>query len=376
MENTKAAAEKTQVGTTGPVLIIGAGLLGASLGMRLSKLGLPVFLRDIYPVVSALACDMGAGQRWEEDCPDPALVIVATPPDVAADQVIAALKEFPTALVTDVASVKSVILEEVAQAGADLTRYVGSHPMAGRERSGTAFAREDLFESRPWVVVPNQETDPGAVLAMRTLALDVGSLPLQLDAETHDQSVALVSHVPQLVSSLLAAQLAKALPESLGLSGQGLRDTTRIASSDPALWAAIIAGNAEHVAKVLRGFADDMQQVLHALEHPGAAIPSPSLVGAVTLAMRQGNLGVARIPGKHGGAPRRYQEVMVKVPDEAGTLGRLFQAVGETGTNIEDLELEHSPGAAFGVARLAIEPNSAASLAEKLQVKGWEIVSA
>lgn len=376
MENTKAAAEKTQVGTTGPVLIIGAGLLGASLGMRLSKLGLPVFLRDIYPVVSALACDMGAGQRWEEDCPDPALVIVATPPDVAADQVIAALKEFPTALVTDVASVKSVILEEVAQAGADLTRYVGSHPMAGRERSGTAFAREDLFESRPWVIVPNQETDPGAVLAMRTLALDVGSLPLQLDAETHDQSVALVSHVPQLVSSLLAAQLAKALPESLGLSGQGLRDTTRIASSDPALWAAIIAGNAEYVAKVLRGFADDMQQVLHALEHPGAAIPSPSLVGAVTLAMRQGNLGVARIPGKHGGAPRRYQEVMVKVPDEAGTLGRLFQAVGETGTNIEDLELEHSPGAAFGVARLAIEPNSAASLAEKLQVKGWEIVSA
>ncbi|WP_288814532.1 prephenate dehydrogenase [uncultured Varibaculum sp.] len=376
MENTKAAADKTQVGTTGPVLIIGAGLLGASLGMRLSKLGLPVFLRDIYPVVSALACDMGAGQRWEQDCPDPALVIVATPPDVAADQVIAALKEFPTALVTDVASVKSVILEEVAQAGADPTRYVGSHPMAGRERSGTAFAREDLFESRPWVIVPNQETDPGAVLAMRTLALDVGSLPLQLDAETHDQSVALVSHVPQLVSSLLAAQLAKALPESLGLSGQGLRDTTRIASSDPALWAAIIAGNAEHVAKVLRGFADDMQQVLHALEHPGAAIPSPSLVGAVTLAMRQGNLGVARIPGKHGGAPRRYQEVMVKVPDEAGTLGRLFQAVGETGTNIEDLELEHSPGAAFGVARLAIEPNSAASLAEKLQVKGWEIVSA
>ena len=376
MENTKAAADKTQVGTTGPVLIIGAGLLGASLGMRLSKLGLPVFLRDIYPVVSALACDMGAGQRWEEDCPDPALVIVATPPDVAADQVIAALKEFPTALVTDVASVKSVNLEEVAQAGADLTRYVGSHPMAGRERSGTAFAREDLFESRPWVIVPNQETDPGAVLAMRTLALDVGSLPLQLDAETHDQSVALVSHVPQLVSSLLAAQLAKALPESLGLSGQGLRDTTRIASSDPALWAAIIAGNAEHVGKVLRGFADDMQQVLHALEHPGAAIPSPSLVGAVTLAMRQGNLGVARIPGKHGGAPRRYQEVMVKVPDEAGTLGRLFQAVGETGTNIEDLELEHSPGAAFGVARLAIEPNSAASLAEKLQVKGWEIVSA
>ena len=376
MENTKVSEEKTQVGTTGAVLIIGAGLLGASLGMRLSKLGLPVFLRDIYPVVSALACDMGAGQKWEEGSPDPALVIVATPPDVAAEQIIAALKEFPAALVTDVASVKSVILEEVAQAGADLTRYVGSHPMAGRERSGTAFAREDLFESRPWVVVPNQETDPGAVLAMRTLALDVGSLPLQIDAETHDQSVALVSHVPQLVSSLLAAQLAKALPESLGLSGQGLRDTTRIASSDPALWAAIIAGNAEHVAKVLRGFADDLQQVLHALEHPGAAIPSPSLVGAVTLAMRQGNLGVARIPGKHGGAPRRYQEVMVKVPDEAGTLGRLFQAVGETGTNIEDLELEHSPGAAFGVARLAIEPNSAASLAEKLQVKGWEIVSA
>ena len=375
MANTHSPLSENQVATTGPVLIIGAGLLGASLGMRLSKLGLPVFLRDIYPVVSALACDIGAGSNWEENFPEPALVVVATPPDVAADQVIAALKEFPDALVTDVASVKSVILEEVAESGADLTRYVGSHPMAGRERSGTAFAREDLFESRPWVIVPNQETAAGAVLAMSSLALDVGSLPLQLDAQTHDQSVALVSHVPQLVSSLLAAQLAKAMPESLGLAGQGLRDTTRIASSDPALWAAIIAGNAEHVAKVLRGFADDMQQVLHALEHPGAAIPSPSLVGAVTLAMRQGNLGAARIPGKHGGAPRRYQEVMVKVPDEPGTLGQLFQAVGETGINIEDLELEHSPGAAFGIARLAIDPNSATLLAEKLQIKGWEIVA-
>ncbi len=375
MANTHSPLSGNQVGTTGPVLIIGAGLLGASLGMRLSKLGLPVFLRDIYPVVNALACDMGAGNTWEESSAEPALVVVATPPDVAADQVIAALKEFPGAIVTDVASVKSVILEEVTQAGADLTRYVGSHPMAGRERSGTAFAREDLFESRPWVIVPNEQTQPGAVLAMRSLALDVGSLPLQLDADTHDQSVALVSHVPQLVSSLLAAQLAKAMPQSLGLAGQGLRDTTRIASSDPALWAAIIAGNAEQVAKVLRGFSDDMQQVLHALEHPGAAVPSPSLVGAVTLAMRQGNLGVSRIPGKHGGAPRRYQEVMVKVPDEPGTLGHLFQAVGDTGINIEDLELEHSPGAAFGIARLAIEPNSAALLAEKLEIKGWEIVA-
>ena len=375
MTNPQSPLSDTQVGTTGPVLIIGAGLLGASLGMRLSKLGVTVFLRDISPVVNALACDMGAGRTWEENCPDPALVIVATPPDVAAEQVIVALNEFPDAMVTDVASVKAVILAEVKAAGADLSRYIGSHPMAGRERSGTAFAREDLFESRPWVVVPNEETLPRIVLAMRSLALDVGSLPLQLDAETHDQSVALVSHVPQLVSSLLAAQLAKAMPQSLGLAGQGLRDTTRIASSDPALWAAIIAGNAEHVATVLRGFADDMQQVLHALEHPGAAIPSPSLVGAVTLAMRQGNLGVARIPGKHGGAPRRYQEVMVKVPDEPGTLGQLFQAVGDTGVNIEDLELEHSPGAAFGVARLAIEPNSAALLAEKLEIKGWEIVA-
>ncbi|WP_296762162.1 prephenate dehydrogenase [Varibaculum sp.] len=375
MENLKTNLANSQVGTTGPVLIIGVGLLGASLGMRLSKLGVKVFLRDISPVVTALACDMGAGIQWDENCPSPALVVVATPPDVAARQVISALKEFPESLVTDVASVKAVILTEIKEARADISRYVGSHPMAGRERSGTAFAREDLFESRPWVVVPSEHTSAEAVLAMRTLALDVGSMPLQLDAETHDQSVALVSHVPQLVSSLLAAQLAKAPLESLGLSGQGLRDTTRIASSDPALWAAIIAGNGEHVAKVLRCFADDMQQVLHALEHPGAAFPSPSLVGAVTLAMRQGNLGVARIPGKHGGAPRRYQEVMVKVPDIAGSLARLFQAVGDTGINIEDLELEHSPGAAFGVARLAIEPNAANLLAEKLAVKGWEIVS-
>ncbi|SHE26196.1 prephenate dehydrogenase [Actinomyces glycerinitolerans] len=373
--------------TRGPVLVVGTGLLGTSLALALTAAGVPVQLSDTSPTSLALARDMGAGQVRDEHSPEPALIVVATPPDVAAGVVLRELDAHPDAVVTDVASVKARIAAEVRRHGGwDARRYVGSHPMAGRERSGAGAADSDLFAGRPWVVIADGAT-PEAELAVRNLAVDVGATPVRMTAAEHDAAVAAVSHVPQLVSSLLAARLETTPENALGLAGQGLRDTTRIAASDPRLWSAIVVGNAGPVADMLRQLRGDLDRLIDGIA-PAAVSPddpaytaagdaatiAPGAVGAITDLMTRGNAGQARIPGKHGGAPRRYAQVQVLVPDSAGSLGRLFSDVGEAGVNIEDFAMEHSPGQSAGLAMLSVMPAAAQGLEEALDARGWRVV--
>lgn len=362
--------------TRGPVKIVGTGLLGTSIGLCLQAAGVTVWLQDTSPAALALARDMGAGTPYEDG--EPALVVVATPPDVAGDVVVAQLAAHPAAVVTDVASVKGIIGEEVlAQSGsAARPRYIGSHPMAGRERSGASAADIDLFVGRPWVIVATEHSNPQARAAARDLAVDVSAVPISLAGNEHDEAVAIVSHLPQLAASLVAARLADASPDALSLAGQGLRDVTRIAASDPQLWAAILVGNARHAADALRALRDDADRALRALQHAADNGPlAPGAMADLVATIAGGNAGVARIPGKHGGAPRRYAVVIVVVPDEPGELGRLFTEVGQIGTNIEDLQLEHSAGARVGMAHLSVLPAVAAQLEEELTERGWRVVA-
>ena len=383
-----AAKSRASVSTRGPVLIIGTGLLGTSLALALRTADVEVQLSDTSPTSLALARDMGAGTPHDKHSPEPQIVVVATPPDVTADVVVAQLSAHPNAVVTDVASVKERVVAEVrARAGAEARRYVGSHPMAGRERSGAGSADSDLFAGRPWVVV-GQDSDPEAELAIRNLAVDVGATPVRMGASEHDAAVAAVSHMPQLIASLVAARLEELGEGALALSGQGLRDVTRIAASDPRLWSAIVVGNAGPVADLLRRISDDLSALITGIEAaacdsggpeftaPGAASTiAPGAVGAVTDVMTRGNAGRARIPGKHGGAPRRYVEVQVLVPDAAGELGRLFSDVGAAGVNIEDFSLEHSAGQSAGIALISVLPAAAQGLEEALDAKGWRVVA-
>ena len=383
-----AAKSRASVSTRGPVLIIGTGLLGTSLALALRTADVEVQLSDTSPTSLALARDMGAGTPHDKHSPEPQIVVVATPPDVTADVVVAQLTAHPHAVVTDVASVKERVVAEVrARAGAEARRYVGSHPMAGRERSGAGSADSDLFAGRPWVVV-GQDSDPEAELAIRNLAVDVGATPVRMGASEHDAAVAAVSHMPQLIASLVAARLEELGEGALALSGQGLRDVTRIAASDPRLWSAIVVGNAGPVADLLRRISDDLSALIKGIEAaacdaggpeftaPGAASTiAPGAVGAVTDVMTRGNAGRARIPGKHGGAPRRYAEVQVLVPDAAGELGRLFSDVGAAGVNIEDFSLEHSAGQSAGIALISVLPAAAQGLEEALDAKGWRVVA-
>lgn len=354
--------------TTGQVRVVGAGLLGTSIGLGLRALGVDVVLDDVSPSTLALAVDYGAGRRAASD-DQPALVVVAVPPDRTATVVAAELDNAPGALVTDVASVKAGPLAELRSRGADVARYLGSHPMAGRERSGPIAARADLFLGRPWVIASHDGSTDEQALALESLAIDLGAIPVRLPVERHDQAVAVVSHAPQIVSSLLAGRLVDAPDHATDLAGQGLRDTTRIAASDPALWIQILTANADRVAPVLADLRDDLDAVLEALGDPAA----PGAQRALADLLAAGNAGVARIPGKHG-VDLRTASLTVLVDDRPGQIARLLTEIGVLEVNLEDLRLEHSPGAPIGIVEIAVAPEAAAGLEADLLQRGWRVV--
>ncbi|MBF0687488.1 MAG: prephenate dehydrogenase [Cellulomonas sp.] len=367
------------IATAGPVRVVGTGLLGASLGLALRQHGVDVQLEDPSRTALALARDVGAGSPVDASTPAPALVVVAAPPDVTAAAVATALADHPDAVVTDVASVKGHVLAELRASGADLTRYVGSHPMAGRERSGPSAAVPDLFLGRPWVITDSGVSRDDALLAVRHLAVDVGAVPVTMDADEHDAAVAVVSHVPQLASSLVAARLRAVDEDALALAGQGLRDVTRLAASDPALWTSILAANAAAVRDVLVALRDDLDVVVGALDLAAAASgPEDVELGAlatIARAIADGGTGAARIPGKHGGASKQYAVVTVLVPDVPGELARLLGDVGRAGVNLEDLRLEHAAGRPVGMASIAVLPARAEHLETELTARGWRLVT-
>ncbi len=245
------------------ILIRGAGLLGTSLGLGLSQAGAQVFLEDVNPDAVATAEGMGAGSA--APCPDPDVVFISVPPEVLAAEVSAALRRFPAATVSDVGSVKSGPLADLGAAGVDLARYVPGHPMAGREVSGPAAGRGDLFEDRPWILTPTAQTDPARLQQVAGLAEQLRAVVRMMHPEEHDRAVALCSHAPQVVASLLAGQLVAASAVDVSVAGPGVRDTTRIAGSDPELWAQILLANADHVAVHLALFSEDMEAFRSAL---------------------------------------------------------------------------------------------------------------
>lgn len=351
---------------TGTVRIVGAGLLGTSIGLALTKQGIDVAITSQSQKSVDLAVQYGAGRKAQAD-DQPMLSIVCVPPQLTAAVVAAELAAFPNALVTDVASVKQKVFADLQNSGVEINRYIGSHPMAGRERGGAIAGRADLFVGRPWIITPHSGSAPASIKLISDLALALGSAPVELSPADHDRAVALVSHVPQLISSLLAARLVSADEADVKLAGQGLRDTTRIAASDPELWVQILEANSERVLEVLKKFDSDLNELISALEQGELA------ADMVRKIMQAGNAGVERIPGKHGTKHSVYAQVVVMIADQPGELARLLTEVGEIGINLEELKLEHSPSAQIGLVELYVEPAVEQRLIDDLENRGWRI---
>jgi prephenate dehydrogenase len=341
------------------VLVIGCGLIGTSIGLALREHDVDVHLEDVSRSNLELAVSRGAGSPDPLAAPD--LIVVAVPPSSVGDTVAHALETWPDAVVTDVASVKADLASSIAALpGAD--RYVGSHPMAGSERSGPMAASGRLFEGRPWAVTPLDGAGERAVRLVETVAELVSAVPITMDAASHDRAVALVSHVPHVLSVLAAARLADAPQSHLSLAGAGLRDVTRVAASDSALWSDILRSNAGEVRALLERVRVDLDGLIDAL---GSDERSVSDV------LESGQAGTRLIPGKHGERPAEFATVFVPIADEPGELSRLMTHTGESDVNIEDLRIDHELGRPVGLVEIAVLTERADALVKALTARGW-----
>jgi prephenate dehydrogenase len=302
-----------------------------------------------------------------QDLADPQLTILAMP----SSALIEALKnEFllnPGSKFIDIGSVKTKSLLEVSRSQVPASNFLATHPMAGREVGGAESARADLFQSRTWVYIP--EALSGATVGPELLSFGIwmikalGGVPVAMEAGEHDRAVALISHLPQAVASLLASQLVAGERSALELSGAGLRDTTRIAASDPALWDEILTTNADEILPLLINLQNDL----------GALVASLKRGGSISTFIEKGNQGRSLIPGKHGGAAREYTYLPVVIEDKPGQLAALVGECAAVNVNIEDLTIEHSPGQFTGLITLALSKSDAQLLSDHLIGSGWNV---
>jgi prephenate dehydrogenase len=291
-------------------------------------------------------------------------VVVAVPPDHLAAAIVEALTG-SSAVVTDVGSVKGAPLAAVSERVAPeaLARYVGSHPMAGSERSGPLAASSVLFDGRPWAIAPHATSSPEAVRLVTALVEACGATPFTFTPQDHDEAVARTSHLPHVLAALVASRLVAAPQQHLALSGQGVRDVTRIAAGDPGLWEQILTANTAALTTLLREVREELDGVLDALDTGSRP--------ALSAILDRGVAGTSVIPGKHGRPAVAETGVFVVVPDHPGELARLFSDVGEIGVNIEDVRIDHDPGRPVGLAELTVAADRAEELLAALAARGW-----
>jgi len=342
--------------------VVGAGLLGTSIGLALARVGVEVWLSDRSQDNVRTAAGLGAGVPAPQGKTAP-VVVVAVPPSAIPQVVAQSLAA--GSLVTDVGSVKWPLVERIGRlVGPEaLTHYVGSHPMAGSERSGPLAASAALFDGRPWAITPHPTSSDQAVDTIELLAVACGAATIRITPRDHDRAVALTSHLPHLMAVLVAGRLLDADPRQLALSGQGVRDVTRIAAGDPALWRQILISNAPALREVLSDIQLELDELIGALDEPED----------LDEVLRRGVAGTQMIPGKHGGPAEETASVYVSVPDHPGELARLFHDVGEIGTNIEDLRIDHDAGRPVGLVELVVKDTSADPLRDALEARDWVV---
>jgi prephenate dehydrogenase len=344
----------------GPIKIIGCGLIGTSIALRLKEDGLNLILSDTNKSNLDLASDL---LGIKEISNDPALILIAVPPEQVFDVAKSEFSVNPSAIFIDVSGIKSKLINKI-EGFPELSRnYVSVHPMAGREMSGPQSARSDLFKSRAWIISETVDSSPEAISTARELGSLMGSTIYEVDAKTHDAVIAAISHLPQVLSSALGSSLKEVEVEKLNLAGQGLRDVSRLAESDPELWSSLLVGNSEEILPKI-------SEVINRLSNLATALQIGDRSSVIEF-LEAGREGRNRIPGKHGLAKRDYTYLPIVIDDKPGGLARIFNECAEIDVNIEDLSMEHSPGQAVGLITLALTSDDAVKLQKHLISKGW-----
>ncbi|MGP3953251.1 prephenate dehydrogenase [Streptomyces sp. 7N604] len=354
--------------------VIGTGLIGTSVALAASRQGVSVYLSDRNRAAARTAAALGAGRA--EDPPEQVdLAVLAVPPSQIAAVLIALQGRGLARAYTDVASVKAGPEQAVLSRAPEPARYVGGHPLAGRERSGPLAARAELFQGRPWALTPHRLTSRAALDRGLELAELCGAAPVVMRSREHDEVVALTSHVPHLLASLMAARLREGPAGVPLLAGQGLRDVTRIAAGDPRLWGDILQSNAAAMAGVVKDLQADLSRVATALDVLTEADDGGRTQGVRTLEdlLARGNAGLAELPRPGAGPPVGEAALRVLVPDGPGELARFLGVVAVLGICVDDVAVEAAEESGLSV-RIPVPATDAQRIEAKLSADGWDTV--
>ena len=341
------------------VRIVGSGLIGTSIGLGLVQRGIAVEMVDSDPSAQALAMDLTGGV----EVTDPDLVVFALPTSGLSHVIRSEIAINPQSTFMDVGSVKHEVVLQVKTFSGLSTRFLPTHPMAGREIGGAGSARADLFQGRSWILTPEPDCAGRSKNLVLELITILGATPIELSAVDHDAAVAKISHLPQIAASLVAKQLTGTPAEWMELAGQGLRDTTRIAGSDEKLWKEIVYSNRAEISELLISLQSDLTQMIKSLDDPAKIA---ELIAA-------GRAGKAMIPGKHGGKAREYSFLPIVIDDKPGQLGAIFNECAAMQVNVEDLNIEHSPGQLSALITLSLSADDAEKLSSHLTSIGWNV---
>ena len=330
--------------------VLGTGLIGTSIALGLKQAGWEVHGFDPSPeTVAALgpleAFSMVAPSA-EEAIRGADLVVVAGPP-ASVPGVLSSLTT--EALVTDVAGVKAGI----PAAATHLDHYVSGHPMAGRETSGPEAASALLFRGAAWVLITDG-VSKADLDRMEEVVKLLGANPVRMGADEHDDAVAVISHLPQVLAAALIRE-AMDHPAGLALASGSFRDLTRVAASNPALWASLLVRNAAPVTEVIASYRLRLEAWAQAVESGDED----------QLAKALGEAGQAR---RELAPP--VVAVEVALADRPGELARVGRALETSQIDVRDLQLRHSPHGGGGILTLSVRPGEAAALQGALEAEG------
>lgn len=337
------------------VSVVGTGLIGASIGIGLSVAGWEVCGWDPNSDHLAQAASVGAlskqAKSLEEAVDGADLVILASPPRAT----ISILSELRTdALVTDVAGIK----QPVVAAASGLPRFVGGHPMAGREVSGPLGASGGLFRGATWVITTDGAS-PSDIRTVSGVARRLEALPVEMTAPHHDRVVALVSHLPMVLAASLVNRLSREGAAAEALVAGGFRDLTRIALSNSDWWADLLVSNRMPLSSVLREMSaglEDWARHLDGVEE--------QRVGELLDSARQVRSAFAP-PGEGLG---------VLLEDRPGEIARVGHALSESGVDLRDLQLRHATHGGGGVLTLSVRPEESDRLRRALRAEGFRLL--
>lgn len=330
------------------VAVLGVGLIGGSIGLAARRrLDAEVvgFGRNPATIERAVKLGVldGGAASVSEACEGAELVFCAAPVAALPGLVAEALgASGPETVVTDAGSIK----RELVEVYGDDERFIGGHPLAGAETAGVDNAREDLFDGARWYLTPTDRSSGVLYDRLQRTVAGFGARPQAIDPATHDRLMATVSHLPHVVANVLVAEAAEALTgdsERLPEVGPSFRDTTRVAGSNPAIWADIFASNREAVA-------DSVEAVARRLEDAAQLIREGNrdAVGAWHAAAAEDRRRLLHSELRDG----PLHELRIVVANSPGTIAELALALGEAGVNIEDMALHPASDMTSGAVSL------------------------